>query len=165
MSLFARTGDSTGQWGLAGDSIPVYSKVQGRSVYVRGDQAQAYVRNDAVQYSKANRKPGKTPPSKWPPLPDNLAGKKPSWNPEGYWDGKNGGYSWDDRSHGAGADRGAGAQDGHWDPEDPNDNRRWDRGGNLLPSTPQMDGWAVAGTIVTVAVLIFTSIYGVPILI
>lgn len=47
-----------------------------------------------------------------------------------------------------GADRGAGAQDGHWDPEDPNDNRRWDRGGNLLPSTPQMDSWAVAGTIV-----------------
>ena len=52
MSLFAQVGDSTGQWGLAGDSIPVYSKVQGRSVYVRGDQAQAYVQNDAAQYAK-----------------------------------------------------------------------------------------------------------------
>ena len=49
---FAQMGDSTGQWGLAGDSIPVYSKVQGKTVYVRGDQAQAYVRNDAVQYAK-----------------------------------------------------------------------------------------------------------------
>ena len=52
MSLFAQMGDSTGQWGLAGDSIPVYSKVQGKTVYVRGDQAQAYVANDAVQYAK-----------------------------------------------------------------------------------------------------------------
>ena len=52
MSLFAQMGDSTGQWGLAGDSIPVYSKVQGKTVYVRVDQAQAYVANDAVQYAK-----------------------------------------------------------------------------------------------------------------
>lgn len=52
MSLFVRMGDSTGQWGLAGDSIPVYSKVQGKTVYVRGDQAQAYIRRDIILYKE-----------------------------------------------------------------------------------------------------------------
>ena len=60
MSLFARMGDSTGQWGLAGDSIPVYSKVQGKTVYVRGDQAQAYVQNDAILFSKMRHTQGDT---------------------------------------------------------------------------------------------------------
>ncbi len=49
---FCADGRQHGAVGLAGDSIPVYSKVQGKTVYVRGDQAQAYVRNDAVQYAK-----------------------------------------------------------------------------------------------------------------
>lgn len=56
----------------------------------------------------SNQKPGKTPPSKWPNLPDNLGGKKPKWNPEGYWEGKEGRITWDDHSHGSGIDRGNG---------------------------------------------------------
>jgi hypothetical protein len=87
-----------------------------------------------IMMSKNNRKPGKTPPKSWPPLPDNLAGKKPKWNPQGYWEGKNGKHTWDNRSHGAGVDRGDGLQDGHWDDED-SDNR-WDRNGNPLGNTP-----------------------------
>jgi RHS repeat-associated protein len=87
--------------------------------------------------SKSNRKPGKTPPSSWPPLPESLGGKKPKWNPNGYWEGKSGRrHTWDDRSHGAGVDRGNGVQDGHWDDETSND--RWDRNGNLL-SVPVPD--------------------------
>jgi len=63
----------------------------------------------------SNRKPGKTPPSKWPKLPTNLGGKKPTWNPGGYWEGKYGETTWDSKSHGTGVDRGNGPQDGHWD--------------------------------------------------
>lgn len=37
---------------MAGDYIPVYSRMQGKTVYVRGDAAQSYVRNDAAQYAK-----------------------------------------------------------------------------------------------------------------
>ena len=65
----------------------------------------------------SNRKPGKTPPGKWPTLPKNLGGKKPSWNPRGYYDGKYGETTWDSHSHGSGVDRGNGAQDGPWDTE------------------------------------------------
>ncbi|HVJ48757.1 hypothetical protein [Desulfitobacterium sp.] len=81
----------------------------------------------------ANRKPGKTPPKSWPPLPDNLAGKKPKWNSEGYWEGAKGDHTWDNRSHGSGVDRGDGAQDGHWDDE--KSNGRWNGNGELLPIT------------------------------
>ena len=88
---------------------------------------------DSIQLSTANRKPGKTPNSSWPPLPDNLGGKHPKWNPKGYWEGKNGRrLTWDDHSHGTGVDRGDGPQDGHWDDE--TSNKRWDRNGNELGS-------------------------------
>ena len=81
------------------------------------------------------RKPGKTPPKSWPKPPEQACGNKPKWNPEGYWDGKGGWRgTWDDRSHGAGVDRGKGEQGGHWDDE--NSDNRWDRNGNLLPGSP-----------------------------
>jgi RHS repeat-associated protein len=81
------------------------------------------------------RKPGRTSPTKWPPLPANLGGKKPKWDSEGYWKGKGGGkFTWDDRSHGAGVDRGEGEQGGHWDDEE-SDNR-YDEDGNPLPGSP-----------------------------
>ena len=94
---------------------------------------------DSVSLSRANRKKGKTPPSSWPPLPDNIGGKKPKWNPDGYWEGKEGNLTWDSHSHGAGVDRGNGPQDGHWDDE--KSNRRWDREGNPLisPSAPKWE--------------------------
>ena len=82
------------------------------------------------------RKPGKTPPSKWPDLPPNLAGKKSKWNPEGYWQCPgNRDLTWDDRTHGAGIDRGQGPQGGHWDDE--NSGNRWDENGNPLPGSPE----------------------------
>ncbi len=81
-----------------------------------------------------NRKPGKTPPKNWPKPPEQACGKKPKWNPDGYWEGKNGWQgTWDDRTHGAGVDRGQGPQDGHWDDE--NSDNQWDRNGNLLPGS------------------------------
>lgn len=91
---------------------------------------------NSVSLSKSNRKPGKTPPSSWPPLPDNLGGKKPKWNPDGYWEGKEGDLTWDSRSHGAGVNRGNGEQDGHWDDE--KSDRRWDRQGTpiIAPTKP-----------------------------
>ncbi len=76
-----------------------------------------------------DRQPGKTPPNKWPPLPPNLAGRKPRWNPDGYWQGGKNGYVWDDKGHGAGQ-RG---QDGHWDRD--GGGGRWDRHGKPLPGT------------------------------
>lgn len=39
-------------WAMSYDSIPVYSKVQGRSVYVRADQARTYKANDAARYTQ-----------------------------------------------------------------------------------------------------------------
>ena len=104
-----------------------------------------YVANDPVNGFDPEglaRKPGKTPPNKWPKAPENVCGKKPKWNPDGYYEGKNGGrISWDDRSHGAGVDRGEGAQDGHWDDE--NSDNRWDRNGNLLSESSDTNatGW------------------------
>lgn len=84
------------------------------------------------------RKPGKTPNSSWPDLPENLGGKKPRWNPDGYWEGKNGRrLTWDDRSHGAGVDRGDGPQEGHWDDE--TSDERWDANGNPLPCSSAED--------------------------
>ncbi len=85
------------------------------------------------------RKPGKSPPGKWPDEgpPEEAVGKKPKWNPEGYWEGKGDRkVTWDDRSHGTGVDRGKGKQDGHWDDE--SSNNRWDRYGNLLPGSPDL---------------------------
>ena len=94
-----------------------------------------YCGNNAVNWIDpwgVVRKPGKTPPSRWPDLPPNLGGKKPKWNPEGYWEGDwRGRYNWDDRSHGSGVDRGEGEQGGHWDDEVSGD--RWDEEGNPLP--------------------------------
>ncbi|MHB8984187.1 MAG: hypothetical protein ACYC4E_02405, partial [Carboxydocellales bacterium] len=92
-----------------------------------------------VLFSKNNRKTGKTPPSAWPPLPENLGGKKPKWNKEGYWEGKEGDLTWDSRSHGSGVDRGDGAQDGHWDDE--KSDRRWRRDGTVLPITPDTSSY------------------------
>ena len=79
------------------------------------------------------RKPGKTPPGRWPQLPQKVCGKKPHWNSEGYWEGKGRRVTWDDRSHGAGVDRGEGPQGGHWDDE--NSGNRWDENGDLLPGS------------------------------
>ena len=79
---------------------------------------------------KYARKPGKTPPSSWPPPPPNVVGKKPNWNSEGFWEGKNN-VTWDSRSHGTGQ-RG---NDGHWDQDmggGGSQGSRWDREGNLL---------------------------------
>ncbi len=95
-----------------------------------------YVQNNAVNWIDPlglERKPGKTPPSLWPNPPVDVCGKKPKWNPQGFWEGKGRRLTWDDRAHGAGVDRGNGPQDGHWDDESSND--RWDRNGRPLPST------------------------------
>jgi hypothetical protein len=79
----------------------------------------------------SNNKPGKTPPKSWPVPPGEVVGKKPKWNPEGYWEGPKGRkVTWDDRSHGAGVDRGEGPQGGHWDNEGTDE--RWDEEGNSL---------------------------------
>ncbi|MGB8931333.1 MAG: RHS repeat-associated core domain-containing protein, partial [Anaeromyxobacteraceae bacterium] len=100
-----------------------------------------------------SRKPGKTPPKSWPALPEDAGGKKPTWNPGGFWDGKGGRkLTWDDRSHGAGEDRGNGPQGGHWDDE--GSNNRWDENGRLLPGSPDLSratalkaAGAAAGTV------------------
>lgn len=106
-----------------------------------------------IDFSKNNRKPGKTPPKAWPPLPQDLAGKKPSWNPEGYWEGKQGDHTWDNRSHGSGVDRGNGPQDGHWDDE--NSDRRWDRNGNPLISRERLENLTgLTGTALTVYIIV-----------
>ncbi len=111
-----------------------------RPVYTMGEEtdemreasyaAMGEASKSIIMMSKKNRKPGKTPPKSWPTLPKDLAGKKPKWSPLGYWEGRSGKYTWDNRSHGAGVNRGDGEQDGHWDDED-SDNR-WDRNGNQL---------------------------------
>jgi RHS repeat-associated protein len=82
-----------------------------------------------------NRKRGRKPPRSWPDPPVSVVGKKPSWNSEGYWEGKGGRKcTWDNRSHGSNVDRGKGVQGGHWDDE--NSDNRWDIDGNLLPGSP-----------------------------
>lgn len=50
-----------------------------------------------------------------------------------YWEGNGRRITWDDRSHGAGVDRGQGAQGGHWDDE--NSDNRWDANGSPLPGS------------------------------
>lgn len=110
------------------------------------------------------RKPGKTPNRLWPNPPENVVGKKAKWSKEGYWKGKNGRrITWDDRSHGAGIDRGEGPQGGHWDDE--TSNNRWDRYGNPLPGSDEYDPqnnnqefcplppWAVGGAVAAGAIL------------
>jgi RHS repeat-associated protein len=98
----------------------------------------AYVQNNPLYWIDPNgleRKPGKTPPKLWPKPPSNVCGPKPRWNPDGYWEGKRGRrITWDDRSHGAGQDRGKGPQGGHWDDE--SSDNRWDQNGDLLPGSP-----------------------------
>ena len=118
-----------------------------------------------------NRKPGRTSPSSWPSPPPSVVGKKPSWNSDGYWEGKGGRKcTWDSRSHGAGVDRGEGEQGGHWDDE--NSNNRWDQGGKLLPGSPDLQlakrnlqlGLIAAGSIAIVATLaedIFSGGFGI----
>jgi RHS repeat-associated protein len=97
-----------------------------------------------VDVEGTHAKPGKTPPGRWPRLPENLAGKKPKWNPEGYWKGKpqpcnpSGEYSWDDRAHGTGQDRGQGEQGGHWDGRD---GGRWNENGEPLPYSGAPGPW------------------------
>lgn len=105
------------------------------------------------------RKPGKTPPKSWPDPPQSATGKKPKWNSEGYWEGKGGRrITRDDRSHGAGVDRGEGEQGGHWDDE--TSGNRWDPDGNLLPGSPDaqsfcpVDPGTAAGVIVGGALLL-----------
>ena len=114
---------------LRNGDIAVYdASTHQRSVIHRSGARKA---NHKALQSLSNRKPGKTPNSKWPNLPPNLKGKKGKWNSDGYWDGVNNGrYTWDNHSHGAGVERGSGPQDGHWDDE--NSDNRWDRNGSLL---------------------------------
>ena len=88
---------------------------------------------DWIDIDGLERKPGRTPPGAWPKLPNNISGKKPQWNSEGYWEGKKGKFTWDDRSHGTGIDRGDGAQGGHWDDE--SSNNRYDPDGSPLPGS------------------------------
>jgi len=87
----------------------------------------------------SNNKPGKTPPSSWPEIPKNLGGKKPSWNPNGSYNGKYGETTWDSHSHGSGVDRGNGPQDGHWDTE---------FGGRFNRDGSQLIGGAILVTII-----------------
>lgn len=100
-----------------------------------------YVIDDPLNWqdpSGLERKPGKTPPVRWPSLPENIGGKKPGWNPDGYWECPRGRrVTWDDRSHGAGVDRGQGPQGGHWDDE--SSDNRWDEKGNLLPGSEDLE--------------------------
>ena len=86
--------------------------------------------SDRIEIFLFARRMGKTPPSIWPGLPPNLGGKKPKWNPNGYWKGKNDNYVWDP-SHGGGVDRGEGKQGGHWDGEKTGNRYRED--GTPLP--------------------------------
>jgi RHS repeat-associated protein len=100
------------------------------------DDFYSYVGNSPIGYTDPfgyARKPGKTPNKRWPKPPSNACGKKPKWNPAGYWEGNGRRLTWDDRSHGSGVDRGAGVQGGHWDDE--TSNNRWDQNGNLLPGS------------------------------
>ncbi len=110
-----------------------------------------------------NRKPGKTPPSSWPTPHENVVGKKPKWNSDGYWEGKGGRQcTWDDRSHGAGVDRGKGPQGGHWDDE--NSDNRWDENGNLLGSGSSRStitaGQVIGATLVAIGSLALTLLSG-----
>ena len=99
----------------------------------------AYVGSNPLRYfdpSGLERKRGKNPPKLWPTPPSNVVGKKPKWNPDGYYEGKKDrNITWDDRSHGSGIDRGDGPQGGHWDDE--NSNNRWDEDGNPLPGSDE----------------------------
>ena len=64
--------------------------------------------------------------------PSKFGWKKPKWNPDGYWKGRNGKrYVYDDDSHGAGVDRGNGPQEGHWDEE--GSKNRYHNDGSPLP--------------------------------
>ena len=75
-------------------------------------------------------------------------------------------YTWDNRSHGAGVDRGDGAQDGHWDDE--TSNNRWDRNGQPLESitpytspsfsVPEIDA-NVINTVVVVGTVVIGVVY------
>ena len=84
-------------------------------------------------------KKGTALPNKWPAPPENLCGKKPKWNPNGYWEGKGKKkMSWDDRSHGAGVDHGKGPQGGHWD-DGSGSGGRWDKFDQPLRMSPIPD--------------------------
>ncbi len=84
----------------------------------------------------ASRRPGKTPPVKWPDPPPSAVGDKPRWNPNGYWEGPGGRkIVWDPSGHGSGT-RGHGS---HWDEDGVHGRNkiRWDENGKRLPYSPQ----------------------------
>lgn len=116
----------------SGDTVVYDARTHQRSIIHKTKTGRTVTSNESNgKVITNNRKKGNTPNKKWPPLPPNLGGKNPKWNSNGYWDGANGGrYTWDNRSHRAGIDRGNGAQDGHWDDE--KSGNRWDRNGALL---------------------------------
>ena len=106
--------------------------VDGASVYAYAGQNPMML----IDPSGEEYKPGRTPPKSWPDPPESLCGKKPKWNPKGYWEGKGGKkISWDDRSHGTGVDRGKGPQGGHWD-DGSGSGQRWGPDGVPLPFSP-----------------------------
>ena len=56
-----RAGDSTGRWAIGSESIPVYSQVQGKTVYVQASSAETYLQNDAIVFAKQQSQ--KLPPT------------------------------------------------------------------------------------------------------
>ena len=81
-----------------------------------------------------SRSPGKTPPKSWPPPPTNIVGRKPKWDPQGFWKGRKC-ISWDSCGHGSGH-RGQG---GHWDEDGvsgPNKGR-WTEDGTPITNSPR----------------------------
>ncbi len=141
-----------GQWfqsesGLHQNWMRDYDPTTGRYIQadplglVDGASVYGYVGGNPVGWIDSTgreRKPGKTPPKRKPPV--EAAGKKPKWNPLGYWEGKNGRkLTWDDRSHGTGNDWGNGPQGGHWDDE--TSGNRWGPDGTLLPGSPLLNSY------------------------
>jgi RHS repeat-associated protein len=102
--------------------------------YAGGIDLYQYAGGNPVNYSDPGgpaRRTGKTPPNSWPEPPPTVVGKKPKWDPDGFWGKGRGGNNlvWDPTGHGGG---------GHWDEDQLPGNkhgggRRWDKDGNILP--------------------------------
>jgi RHS repeat-associated protein len=123
---------------------------------VGGANLYSFVANDPVDRVDPlglEWKGGRTPNKLWPPLPESLGGRNPTWNKDGYWEGKNGeGWHWDDRSHGSGADRGNGPQDGHWDNNGKGKaKKRCDRNGNPLFEAVPLPAWLLSPIMIQTA--------------